>query len=65
VNVDHTPFTKVYDLLYTTVDDDHFIEFEVRRKAWGGEKHVVSSPESIISISSLIQLSVRYPLPKT
>jgi len=55
----------VYDLLYTTVDDDHFIEFEVRRKAWGGEKHVVSSPESIISISSLIQLSVRYPLPKT
>jgi hypothetical protein len=28
-------FTKVYDLFFLDVDQDHIIEFDVRREVWG------------------------------
>jgi len=28
-------FTRVYDLLFVTVDPEHTLDFDVRRKVWG------------------------------
>lgn len=43
VLVDHILMTKVYDLVFDTVDDQHFIEFDVRREVWGiGYEHHVN-----------------------